>query len=411
MTQYLFTGGQVLDPRNEGPRDGMEVLVEGGTIREVSDRPIASAGAERIDLAGRVLMPGLIDAHVHVIAAMANLADNAAQPNSLAALRGGHIMQAMLMRGFTTVRDVGGADAGLKEAQALGLVIGPRLVISGKALSQTGGHCDSRPRSDDRPFFNRVGSMGRICDGVDEVRRAAREELRAGADFIKVMANGGIASPADPIHMLQFSRDELLAAVEEAKNLGTYVSAHLYTDEAISRALDCGVHSLEHCNLITLETAKRAAKQGAVAVPTLITYQRLALEAASLGMRPESTAKIETVRQAGLDSLAIMHEAALPMAYGTDLLGEMHRHQSGEFALRARALPALDVLRSATTLAAELCGLAGKAGVIEAGADADLLVVAGNPLRDWTLLEEQGGHIAGIMQAGRWVKHALGSGA
>ena len=407
MTQYLFTGGQVLDPRHDGPRDGVDVLVEGGLIREVSDRPIRSEGAERIDLAGKVLMPGLIDAHVHVIAAMANLADNAAQPSSLAAVRAGHIMHAMLMRGFTTVRDVGGADAGLKEAQALGLVTGPRLVISGKALSQTGGHCDSRPRSDDRPFFNRVGSMGRIVDGADEVRRAAREELRSGADFIKVMANGGIASPADPIHMLQFSRAELEAAVEEAKNLGTYVSAHLYTDEAISRALDCGVHSLEHCNLITLETAKRAASLGAIAVPTLITYQILAVEAAGLGMRPESTAKIETVRQAGLDSLAIMQEAGLPMAYGTDLLGEMHRHQSGEFALRARALPPVDVLRSATTLAAELCGLAGQAGVIEPGAFADLLVVNGNPLRDWSLLEEQGAHIPGIMQGGRWVKQAL----
>ncbi len=230
--------------------------------------------------------------------------------------------------------------------------------------------------------------MGRLCDGVDAVRRAARQELRAGADFIKVMANGGIASPADPIHMLQFSRAELEAAVEEAKNLGTYVSAHLYTDEAISRALDCGVHSLEHCNLITAETARGRRKLGAVAVPTLITYQRLALEAASLGMRPESLAKIETVRQAGLDSLAIMHGAGLPMAYGTDLLGEMHRHQSGEFALRARVLPALEVLRSATTLAAELCGLEGEAGMIEPGADADLLVVDGNPLRG---LEPAGG--------------------
>ena len=240
MTSFLFTGGPVLDPRGEGPRDGMEVLVEGGTIREVSDRPITSQSAERVRLDGRVLMPGLIDAHVHVVAAMADLAANAAQPSSLAALRAGQIMHAMLMRGFTTVRDVGGADAGLKEAQALGVVTGPRLVISGKALSQTGGHCDGRQRWDDRPTFNRVGSMGRLCDGVDAVRRAARQELRSGADFIKVMANGGIASPADPIHMLQFSRAELDAAVEEARNLGTYVSAHLYTDEAISRALDCG---------------------------------------------------------------------------------------------------------------------------------------------------------------------------
>ncbi len=407
MTQYLFTGGQVLDPRGEGPRDGMEVLVEGGTIREVSDRPISSQGAERVRLDGRVLMPGLIDAHVHVIAAMANLGENAAQPSSLAALRAAKIMHAMLMRGFTTVRDVGGADRGLADAQALGVVTGPRLVISGKALSQSGGHCDSRQRNDDRPTFERVGSMGRLCDGVDAVRRAAREELRQGADFIKVMANGGIASPTDPIHMLQFSRAELEAAVEEAKNLGTYVSAHLYTDEAISRALDCGVHSLEHCNLITAATAARAAKLGAIAVPTLITYQRLAVEAASLGMQPESVAKIETVRQAGLDSLAIMREAGLPMAYGTDLLGEMHRHQSGEFALRARAIPPIEVLRSATTLAAELCGLQGRAGVIEPGADADLLVVDGNPLQDWSLLEEQGAHIPGIMQAGQWVKQAL----
>ena len=408
MTAVLFTNLRLLDPRHDGPRNGMEVLVEGGTIREVSDRPISSAAAERVDLGGRVLMPGLIDAHVHVVAAMADLGANAAQPSSLAALRAGQIMGAMLMRGFTTVRDVGGADRGLAEAQAAGVVAGPRLVISGKALSQTGGHCDSRPRSDDRAWFHhRVGAMGRLCDGVEAVRLAAREELRAGADFIKVMANGGIASPADPIHMLQFSRDELLAAVEEAVNLGTYVSAHLYTDAAIRRAVECGVHSLEHCNLITKETAAQAAAAGCVAVPTLITYERLAVEGASLGMKPESVAKIETVRQAGLDSLAVMQAAGLPMAYGSDLLGPMHQHQSGEFKLRARLLPAMDVLRSATTVAAKLCGLEGRAGVIEPGADADLLAVNGNPLEDWGLLEGQGARLAVIMQAGRFVKRGL----
>ncbi len=405
MTQTLFVNGRILDPRHDGPRDGMEVLVEGGTIREVSDRPIRSEGAERFDLAGRVLMPGLIDAHVHVIAAFADLAANAVQPSSLAALRAGQIMTAMLMRGFTTVRDVGGADRGLVEAQAAGIVAGPRLVISGKALSQTGGHCDMRIRSDDRtPSEHRVGAMGRLCDGVEAVRLAAREELRSGADFIKVMANGGIASPADPIHMLQFSRDELKAAVEEAVNYGTYVSAHLYTDAAIRRALECGVHSLEHCNLIQAETAGMAAAAGAFAVPTLITYDRLAIEAASLGMAADSVAKIETVRRAGLESLSILHGAGVRMAYGTDLLGAMHRHQSGEFALRARVLPGLDVLRSATTEAAELCGLAGRAGIIEPGADADLLVVDGDPLGDWSLLEGQGAHMPAIMQAGRFVK-------
>ena len=407
MTPTLFTG-RILDPRHGEVRDGMEVLVEGAAIREVSDRPIASASATRVPLGSRVLMPGLIDAHVHVVAAMADLGANAAQPSSLAALRAGRIMEAMLMRGFTTVRDVGGADRGLAEAQALGVVPGPRLVISGKALSQTGGHCDSRPRADDRaPFQHRVGAMGRIADGVEAVRLAAREELRAGADFIKVMANGGIASPADPIHMLQYSRDELRAAVEEAGNLGTYVSAHLYTDAAIRRAVECGVHSLEHCNLITAGTAALAAAAGCVAVPTLITYERLAAEGASLGLPADSVAKIETVRQAGLASLAVMQAAGLPMAYGSDLLGEMHRHQSGEFALRARALPAADVLRSATTLAAKLCRLEGRAGILEPGADADLLVVDGDPLADWSLLEGQGARIPGIMQAGRWVKREM----
>ncbi len=405
----ILFAGRILDPRDGEVRDGMEVLVDGTTIREVSDRPITGVTADRIQLGSRVLMPGLIDAHVHVVASMADLGANAAQPSSLAALRAGQIMGAMLMRGFTTVRDVGGADRGLVDAQALGIVAGPRLVISGKALSQTGGHCDSRPRSDDRAWFqHRVGAMGRLCDGVDAVRLAAREELRAGADFIKVMANGGIASPADPIHMLQYSREELLAAVEEAHNLGTYVSAHLYTDDAIRRAVECGIHSLEHCNLITAETAAMAAAAGCVAVPTLITYERLAIEGASLGLPPDSVAKIETVRQAGFDSLAVMQSAGLPMAYGSDLLGPMHQHQSGEFSLRARHLPPIDVLRSATTLAARLCRLEGRVGIIEAGAEADLLVVDGDPLQDFSVLETQGARIAAIMQAGRFVKQTLG---
>ena len=404
----LFTNARLLDPRHDGPRPGMAVLVADGLIRDISDRPIDSPAATRIDLAGRVLMPGLIDAHVHVVAAMADLGANAAQPSSLAALRAARIMEAMLMRGFTTVRDVGGADRGLVDAQAAGVVRGPRLVISGKALSQSGGHCDMRARADDRPpAQHRVGAMGRLCDGVDAVRAAAREELRAGAHFVKVMANGGIASPTDPIHMLQFSRAELSAAVEEAANNGTYVSAHLYTDQAIRRALDCGVHSLEHCNLIEAPTARAAAEAGACAVPTLITYERLAAEGAVMGLAADSVAKIETVRRAGLESLSIMQEAGLPMAYGSDLLGDMHRHQSGEFALRARALPPMDVLRSATTVAARLCGLEGRAGIIEPGADADLIVVDDDPLADWTLLENQGARIPVIMQAGCLVKHAL----
>ena len=195
--------------------------------------------------------------------------------------------------------------------------------------------------------------------------------------------------------------------MEEAENSGTYVSAHLYTDEAIRRAVECGVRSLEHCNLIRPETARLAVERGCYAVPTLITYEILATEGAKWGLGPDSVAKIETVRRGGLESLAIMREAGLEMAYGSDLLGEMHGYQSGEFALRARVLLGIEVLRSATTVAAKVCGLEGRAGIIEPGADADLIVVEGNPLEDWSLLEGQGNRIPAIMQAGRFVKREL----
>ena len=284
---YLFTGGQLLDPNRDTLLDGFEVLVENDRIKEVSDRPIAAASATRIDFSGRTLMPGLIDCHVHVVAALVDIAANAMTPPSLAAIRAARILRTLLMRGFTTVRDAGGADHGLVRAIDEGLIEGPRLIISGKALSQTGGHGDSRARSDDRmPFPDRVGALCRLADGVDGVRKAAREEIKGGARFVKIMANGGVASPNDPIHALGYSRDEISAAVEEAKNAGLYVAAHLYTDEAIARAVDCGVHSLEHCNLIRPDTARRAAAAGAVAVPTLVTYEALALEGKTFGLGP-----------------------------------------------------------------------------------------------------------------------------
>jgi imidazolonepropionase-like amidohydrolase len=276
-------------------------------------------------------------------------------------------------------------------------------------LSQTGGHADFRGRHDDRlspGTRHRLGALGRICDGIDEVRRAAREEIKGGADFIKTMANGGCASPTDPIHFLGFSRSELEAIVEEAHMAGTYVSAHLYTDDAIRRCVEAGVHSLEHCNLITPETAALAAAKGAVAVPTLVTYDKLASEGASLGFPPDSIAKVENVRAAGMDSLGIMRKAGLAMAYGSDLLGEMHRHQSEEFVIRGRALPAHEVIASATHVAAKLLRMEGKLGTVAPGAHADLVVVDGDPLKDLSLLTAQGRYIPLIMKGGAFVKRS-----
>jgi imidazolonepropionase-like amidohydrolase len=409
MTSYLFKNARIVDGSAAEPSDPVSVRVENGVVREVG-AGTAGTAEETVDLQGKTLMPGLIDAHVHVIAVVASLGANAKLPDSLVTARSIRVMQDMLMRGFTTVRDVGGADFGLKTAADEGLFPAPRLVICGKALSQTGGHCDFRGRFDDEMSpINRIrlGSLGRVCDGIPEVRRAAREEIKAGASFIKIMANGGCASPTDPIHFHGFSRDELVAIVEEARNAGTYVSAHLYTDAAIRRCVEAGVRSLEHCNLIEADTALLAAKHGCVAVPTLVTFDKLASEGASLGVPPDAIAKVEVVHEAGIASLATMRSSGLPMAYGTDLLGDMHRHQSEEFVIRGQVLPAHEVIASATSVAAELLGMEGLIGTIAPGSYADLIVVDGNPLKDLSLLTHQGRHMPMIVQGGQIVKNQI----
>jgi imidazolonepropionase-like amidohydrolase len=239
------------------------------------------------------------------------------------------------------------------------------------------------------------------------VRQACRDEIRRGATFIKIMANGGVASPTDPIAFLGYSRDEIRAAVEEAENAQTYVAAHLYTDEAIRRAVECGVRSVEHANLIRPETARLMRERGAIACPTLVTYEKLKSEGAALGLPADSVAKIDDVRLAGLESLGIMREAGVTMAYGTDLLGPMHRHQSEEFVIRGEILPAIEVIRSATSYAATLLRMEGQIGTVAAGAHADLIVVDGDPLADLSLLTGQGRHMPIIMQGGRLVKNEL----
>ena len=405
--QILFTNATIIEA--DGRREG-HVLVEDGLIRDVEARPAHAEGRQVIDVAGRTLMPGLIDCHVHVVASMMNLAANAQLPDALAVLRSLPILRGMLDRGFTTVRDVGGAPYALAQAVDQGLAVGPRLVVCGKALSKTGGHVDMRPRydvHDPHRWEDRFGAMGRIADGVDEVRRACRQELRQGAAFIKIMANGGVASPTDPIAWQGYSVDEMQAAVQEAADAETYVSAHLYTASAITRAVRCGVHSLEHCNIIDAAAASLAAQAGAVAVPTLVTYEALTQDGPGYGFPPDSIAKIEAVRASGLASLDIMRNAGLTMAYGTDLLGETHARQSEEFAIRSRVLPAAEILASATTIAAELVGMAGQIGAVAPDAFADLLVVDGDPLADITVLASPERNLRLVMARGRLHRNTL----
>lgn len=407
MTDLLVTNARIIDGSADRPADAVDIRIADGLVQETG-QGLSPGGATVIDAGGKYVMPGLIDAHVHVNAVMADLKANAALPDAIVMVGALKLMNAMILRGFTTVRDLGGATGILRRAAELAPVAVPRLNIPGKALSQTGGHCDQRGPFDDTPTVRDnipLGAMGIICDGVPEVRRGARMQFKGGADFLKIMANGGVSSPSDPIHFLGFSREEIIAAVEEAANVGTYTSAHLYTDEAIRRAVECGVHSLEHCNLIQAGTARFAAEKGCIACPTLVTYDKLGTEGPSLGLPPESVAKVDTVRIAGMESLSIMQEAGLPMAYGSDLLGGMQRHQSGEFEIRGRVLPAQMVIQSTTSVAARLLRMEGKIGTLAPGAFGDLILVDGNPLDDLSVLSGQGDRIPTIVKGGTIVKH------
>ena len=405
----VFEHADVLDTAAGTLLKDRFVRIEGSKITAVSDRPVDTTGARVIDARGQVLMPGLIDCHVHVLASQLNIGALANVPNVFAVLRAVPILKGMLDRGFTTVRDAGGADWSLAEAVRTGVIEGPRIFPSGRALSQTGGHGDLRPRSDvlePCACTFKVGAIARVVDGVDALRLAVREELQKGATQIKIMASGGVASPTDPIHALGYSEAEIRAAVEEASNAGTYVLAHAYTPRAISRAVRCGVRTIEHGNLVDAEAARVMADLGAIAVPTLVTYEALASEGAALGLPAESVAKIETVRTAGLRSLETYAAAGVRMALGTDLLGESHRFQSDEFRLRASVLGHAEALRAATVHAAHVLQQDGLLGVIAPGATADLLLVDGNPLQDISVLLGQGERLQLIVQDGKVVKDA-----
>jgi imidazolonepropionase-like amidohydrolase len=407
MTGFIFANCAVLDGTRNERREDHHVMVEGGRIREVSDRRIASAVAETVALAGRTLMPGLIDAHVHVLAADANLARLSDRPVTLLTLQAAKILEDMLQRGFTTIRDAAGADGGLAEAVEQGLVRGPRIFPSGMALSQTGGHGDTRPRTqpvDSCACCAGGLAMSRIADGVAECRRAARDELRKGATQIKIVASGGVASPYDPIWNLQYSEEEVRAIVEEAQAWHTYVMAHAYSPEAIRRSIDFGVRSIEHANLIDRATAEHVAGAAAFVVPTLVTYDALHRFGRELGFPEVSMSKLGEVREAGLHSLEILRAAGVKLGFGTDLLGPMHRHQSREFVIRAEAMAPFDIIRSATIVNAELLNRVGELGIIAPGAVADLIAIDGNPLSDISLLDGQGDHITHIMKDGVFYK-------
>jgi len=387
------------------------VVLEGERIKDVI--PSGKVGplrghVETLDLKGRTLMPGLTDAHVHMCAVEGNTAEqHRHHPPSLIAAKTLRRIEQALQQGFTTVRDAGGADYGFREAVASGLYPGPRLLVSGRALSQTGGHGDKRRRAEwIEPVDCCLGMVGVIADGPDEVRKAAREQLRHDVDQIKIMASGGAMSPSDELDTTQYTVDEMGAAVEEARAVGKYVLAHAYSGSAIRAALQAGVRCIEHGNLLDEAGAREIRKAGAYLVPTMVTYEAIWREGKTHGVSEHQLQKINAARELSVEGLTQAYRAGCKIGSGSDLLGDMQAQRTVELELKAQVMKPMEVLLSATRVNAEIFRMEDRIGSVEPGKYADLLVVKGNPLQDLRVFQNQDNlHL--IMKGGRAYKQTL----
>jgi imidazolonepropionase-like amidohydrolase len=360
-------------------------------------------------------MPGLIDAHIHAFGSDVSIARVEALGEAYRTAHALRMLGHALDCGFTTVRDVAGGNYSLYRALADGLAVGPRYLYSGRALSMTGGHGDfrqpeERPRYEAQcgcaggPLFN---ALAVVADGVDGVVRAARDELRQGAHCIKIMGSGGVLSPTDPLWMNQYREDEIRAIVGECTERRSYAAAHCHPASAIRRSVEFGVRSIEHGTLIDDETARFVAERGAYIVPTLVISQALVEQGRVMGFPAISQHKVEAAHQAALSGLESMRRAGVKVAFGTDLLGSLYTQQCREFTLRAQVFTPLEILRQATSVAAEMMLMAGQIGCIAPGAQADLLVVDGDPLADINLLAASGRHLSTVVRGGSVIRNAL----
>jgi len=409
MTTTLFTNALIFDGLSRELSEG-HVLVEDGVIREVSDTEIGVAADIHVEANGRTLMPGLIDLHVHIWAADMNVVKLSQMPSEYYSLYAAHFLQSSLDRGFTTLRDAGGTDAGFAMAIEKGWIKSPRFFHSGRYISQTGGHGDFRA-GHEQCFTDcmccppRHERFTAIADGADAVRKAVREEFRRGARAIKIMASGGVASPTDPLDKLQFTDDEIRAAVDEANRRGSYIFAHCHPDAAIRRCSELGVRCIEHVSMLSPETAAIMAKNGTYAVPTLAVLKAFYDDGARFGLPQASVDKMANLFDSMLAGLTIMKNAGVKVGFGTDLLAEHQDRQGMEFEIRADVLDPYDILISATSVAAEILMEEGRLGVIAPGACADILLVDGNPMEDVRILARQGRNFPVIMKAGVFHKN------
>lgn len=399
----LIRDAHLLDPAAGTLSDRSWMEIAGGVIADsgTGTPPTPFADTTVIDAGGATVMPGLVDAHVHLLLTTFDLVDAASWTAGYATVRALAEAGRMLRRGFTTVRDVGGADWGMARALDEGLAVGPRLVFGGKALSQTGGHGDLRARGDERlPCCHAQPSFARIADGIEAVRHAARDEFRNGAAHLKMLLSGGVASPLDDVSEVQYSDEEMRTAVIEADNHNRYVTVHAYHPRGVNRALRAGVRCVEHGNLLDDETITLLLDNNAFLVPTLVTYDQMDKFGRQTGIPARSLQKNAQVRDAGLAALEKAHNAGVNIVYGSDLLGPLQTAQLEEFTLRSEVQPAVDIIRAATITAARLLNLEGTIGTLAVGAEADLLVLDGNPLEDLSVLTSPERNLRYVIRAG-----------
>ncbi|MCH8949692.1 MAG: amidohydrolase family protein [Chloroflexi bacterium] len=401
----------LIDGTGRDPQPGMAVVVEGERITRVaaSDSFEPPRDADKIDLGGLCLMPGLTDAHTHLGIVGTDMGGAKVEPAGILALRIAKVIEETLDAGFTTVRDGGGIDGGWAHAVSSGLLRGPRILASGAMISQTGGHGDWRPRfSDDPPRRTVPGlfAFPELCDSPAAVRRAAREQLRRGATQIKVMASGGAMSPTDELEHSQFTIEELRAAVEAAEAAGTYVLAHAYAPPAIRNALEAGVTSIEHGNFLDEETAAAIKSKNAWLVPTLATYDLIDRFGEAGGVPETNLRKIRQAKARGEEALRIAQDAGLQIGSGSDLLGPMQPMKTTELTLKSAVIGVMPAIVSATQSNARLFRMEERIGTVEEGKWADLIAVQGNPIDDITVLESAE-NVRLVMKQGSVVKRLM----
>jgi len=411
MDMLILKNAMIIDGTGNVPLPNGSVVVERERIKEILPGLPGRipSDATVIDCRHQALLPGLIDAHIHVGAVEANIMEQQRRNyTSMLVIRSLKVIKETLDQGFTTARDAGGADPGFREAVRQGYIQGPRLFVAGFPLSQTGGHGDSRlPTETFSPLETLAGIATRVCDGVDQVRQAAREQLRSGVDHLKVMAGGGAMSPSDEIDTSQYSIEELKAAVYEAQAVGTYVMAHVYSSRSILNCTAAGIRTLEHGNLLDEKAARAIKDAGAFLVPTLVTYEVTPRLGKDLGIPENNIRKMIEARERALEALAIAHRVGVKIASGSDLLGPMQIYKGMELELKSRVLGPMGAIIASTKTNAELLRKEKDLGTIEAGKLADFILIDGDPLKDMKLFQQYQEKITLIIQGGRIYKNIL----